>query len=44
MCQRPMLSQIKWEVQNGPITKNEGLPVTALNFENFVKNPLYRVI
>ena len=26
-CQKPMLRQIEWVVQNGPITKNRVLPV-----------------
>ena len=30
-----MLRQRKWGVQNGPITKNEVLPVTTFLFENF---------
>ena len=30
-----MLRQIEWGVQNGPITKNEVLPVTTFLFENF---------
>ena len=30
--QKPMLRQIEWRVQNGPITKNGVLPVTALYF------------
>ena len=29
---RQMLRQIQWLVQNGPITKNEVLPVTTLSF------------
>ena len=29
LCQKPMLGQIEWEVQNGPITKNGLLPLTA---------------
>ena len=29
---RQMLRQIQWLVQNGPITKNEVLPVTTLFF------------
>ena len=28
--QKPMLRQIEWEVQNGPIKKNGVLPVTTL--------------
>ena len=35
-CQKPMLRQIKWWLQNGPIIKNGVLPVTTLFFENFV--------
>ena len=39
--QRPMLRQIEWRVQNGPITKNDVLPVTTLFFLKFCfKNPL----
>ena len=30
--QKPMLRQIEWKVQNGPITKNGGLPVTTFTF------------
>ena len=26
-CQNPMLRQIEWGVQNGPITKNRVLPL-----------------
>ena len=29
---KPMLRQIKWGVQNGPITKNGVLPATVLLF------------
>ena len=28
LCQKPMLRQIEWGVQNGPITENRVLPVT----------------
>ena len=28
-CQKPMLRQIEWGIQNRPITKNELLPLTA---------------
>ena len=28
-CQKPILRQIEWEVQNGPITKNGVLPATT---------------
>ena len=31
-CQKPMLKQVAWEVQNGPITKSELLPLTTLFF------------
>ena len=31
-CQRPMLRQIEWGVQNAPITKNGLLPLTRLSF------------
>ena len=34
-CQKPMLRQIEWGVQNGPTTKNGVLPVTALFFWKF---------
>ena len=30
--QKPMLRQIEWSLQNGPITENRVLPVTALFF------------
>ena len=33
--QKPMLRQIKWWLQNGPITKNGVLPVTTLFFWKF---------
>ena len=29
LCQKPMLRQIEWQLQIGPITKNGVLPVTA---------------
>ena len=32
ICQKPMLRQIEWGVQNGPITKNGNLPLTTLFF------------
>ena len=32
---KPMLRQIEWGVQNGPITKNGVLPVTSLFFGKF---------
>ena len=31
-CQKPLLRQIQWEVQNVPITKDKVLPVTTLFF------------
>ena len=31
-CQKLMLSQIEWEAENGPITKNGFLTLTALSF------------
>ena len=34
-CQKPMLRQIKWGVQDGPITKNKVLAVTTSVFRNF---------
>ena len=30
LCQRPMLRQIEWRLQNGPTTKSGVLPVTTL--------------
>ena len=33
--QKPMLRQIEWWIQNGPITKNGVLPVTTSFFRNF---------
>ena len=33
--QKPMLRQIEWWVQNGPITKIRVLPVTTLSFKKF---------
>ena len=37
LYQKPMLRQIEWWMQNGPIIKNEILPVTILFFErNFI--------
>ena len=32
LCQKPMLRQREWRLQNGPITKSVVLPVTALFF------------
>ena len=34
-CQKPMLRQIEWWVQNGPITKNGVFPVAILFFWKF---------
>ena len=34
-CQKPILRQKGWEVQNGPITKNGVFPVTTLFFWKF---------
>ena len=34
-CQKPMLRQIEWEVQNGTITKDGVLPLTTLVFWKF---------
>ena len=34
-CQKSMLRQIEWWLQNGPITKNGVLPVTTLFFWKF---------
>ena len=31
-CQEPMLRQIEWRLQNGPITQSGVLPVTTLIF------------
>ena len=37
LCQKPMLRQIDWGVQNGPITKKGFSPVTNFFFfESFV--------
>ena len=35
LCQKVMLRQIEWRVQNGPITKSGILPVTTLFFWKF---------
>ena len=35
LCQKPMLRQIEWGVQNWPITKNRVLPVTIFLFRKF---------
>ena len=45
--QKPMLRQVEWRVQNGPVTKNEFLPVTTLLFLKILfqfKNFLKRVV
>ena len=34
-CQKPMLRQIEWGVQNWPTIKNEVLPVTTFLFRTF---------
>ena len=31
-CEKPILSQIEWGVQNGPTTKNGVLPIPTLFF------------
>ena len=36
LYQKPMLRQIEWQLQNGPITKSGVLPVTTLFFGKFV--------
>ena len=33
--QKPLLRQMEWRVQNGPIRKNGVLPVTTLVFQKF---------
>ena len=47
LCQKPMLRQIAWGVQNGPITKNGVLPVTKyFPFSKILfqfRNLIYRV-
>ena len=35
LCQKPLLRQMEWGVQDGPITKNGVLPVTASFFRKF---------
>ena len=35
LCQNPFLRQMEWEVQNGPITKKELLPMATLVFGKF---------
>ena len=37
-CQKPMLRQIEWGVQNRLLTKNGVLPVTTLFFRKFCLN------
>ena len=34
-CQKAMLRQIEWGVQNGPMTRNGVLPLTTLFFSKF---------
>ena len=34
-CERPMLRQTEWEVQNGPITKNGDLAATTYHLNVF---------
>ena len=34
-CQKDMLRQIEWGVQNGPVIKNGLLPLTASLFSKF---------
>ena len=36
LCYKPMLRQIEWQLQNGPITKSGVWPVTTLFFGKFV--------
>ena len=38
LCQKPMLRQKEWGVENGPITKNGVFPVTTLFFRKFCSN------
>ena len=35
LCQKPMLRQIEWGVQDGSIAKNGVLPVTTLVSQKF---------
>ena len=45
-CQKPMLKQIEWGVQNGAITKTRILPVTDLTFHkrwSFVQGHFFSV-
>ena len=39
-CQKPLLRQIEWEVQNGTSTKNRFLPLTTLFLQ--CNNLLYK--
>ena len=32
LCQKPMVRQTEWQLQNGPITKSGVLPETTLFF------------
>ena len=45
LCHKPMLRQIEWRLQNGPITNNGVLPVTTLFFEKccFSKELLIKI-
>ena len=38
LCQKPMLREIEWEVQNGLNAKNGVLLVTALYFWTFINS------
>ena len=35
LCQKPIVRQIEWCIQTGPITKRGALPFTAFFFCNF---------
>ena len=41
-CRKPMLRNIEWGLQNGPITKNGFLSGTTFYFLNFVSEPLIK--
>ena len=36
LCQKQMLGQIEWRLQNGPIIKKRVFPITTLFFGKFV--------
>ena len=36
--QKPVLRQIEWEMQNGPITSNGVLPISALLFKHLKRD------